>query len=138
MRKEDMPLGYSYLRFSSPQQADGDSIRRQTEKTTEWCQRNQVLLDKSMSLKDEGVSAFRGSHRKDPETHALAAFLAHVKSGRVERGSYLIVESLDRLSREAIRPALTLFLNIIEAGIRVVQLIPVEVVYDEDVDPFRI
>src|SRR4051812_36382156 len=35
--------------------------------------------------------------------HALAAFVAAVRSGRVQPGSYLIVESLYRLSREKIR-----------------------------------
>lgn len=133
-----MPLAYSYLRFSSPQQASGDSIRRQVEKTAEWCRRNRVDLDTSMTLRDEGVSAFRGKHREDPDAHALAAFVGAVRAGRVPAGSFLVVESLDRLSREKIRPALTLLLNLIEAGVKVVQLIPVEAVYDEDVEPMQL
>jgi DNA invertase Pin-like site-specific DNA recombinase len=133
-----MPTAYSYLRFSTSEQAKGDSIRRQVEKTADWCARNAVDLDASMSLRDMGVSAFKGRHRENPDTHALAAFVQAVKSGRVPAGSYLVVESLDRLSREKIRPALTLLLNLIEAGIKVVQLIPVEVVYDEDVDPMQL
>src|SRR5262249_10577250 len=70
--------------------------------------------------------------------HALAAFLELVKQGRISKGSYLIVESLDRLSREHIRPALTLLLNLIDAGIRVVQLLPVEMIYDERVEPMTL
>ncbi|MCI0704596.1 MAG: recombinase family protein [Planctomycetia bacterium] len=70
--------------------------------------------------------------------HALAAFVNAVKAGRVPSGSFLVVESLDRLSREKIRPALTLLLNLIEAGVKVVQLIPVETVYDEDVEPMQL
>lgn len=133
-----MPIAYSYLRFSSPQQAAGDSVRRQVEKTAQWCQRNKVELDSSMKLRDEGVSAFKGKNRENPDTHALAAFLDAVRTGRVPRGSYLVVESLDRLSREKIRPALTLLLNLIECGIKVVQLLPAEVVYDEDVEPMQL
>jgi DNA invertase Pin-like site-specific DNA recombinase len=133
-----MAIAYSYLRFSSPQQATGDSIRRQVEKSADWCRRNNVELDSSMSLRDEGVSAYRGKHRENPDTHALAAFVAAVRDGRVPAGSYLLVESLDRLSREKIRPALTLLLNLIEAGIKVVQLLPVEVIYDEDVEPMQL
>ena len=133
-----MPVAYSYLRFSSPQQSTGDSIRRQVDKTTQWCTRNNVELDSSMSFRDEGVSAFKGKHRENPDTHALAAFVEAVRAGRVLPGSYLVVESLDRLSREKIRPALTLLLNLIEAGIKVVQLLPVEVVYDEDVEPMQL
>jgi hypothetical protein len=56
----------------------------------------------------------------------------------VPRGSYLIVESLDRLSREHIRPALTLLLNLIEAGVRVVQLLPAEAVYDDAAEPMTL
>src|SRR5262245_40062042 len=132
------PTAYSYLRFSSPQQATGDSVRRQTEKTADWCRRNKVQLDASITLRDDGVSAFKGKHRENPDTHALAAFVNAVKTGRVPAGSYLVVESLDRLSREKIRPALTLLLNLIEAGVKVVQLIPLEAVYDEDVEPMQL
>ncbi len=49
-----MPVAYSYLRFGSPQQAAGDSVRRQVEKTAEWCRRNGVELDTTTSLRDEG------------------------------------------------------------------------------------
>ncbi len=38
-------VAYSYRRFSSPQQATGDSIRRQTENSVAWCKRNKVTLD---------------------------------------------------------------------------------------------
>lgn len=131
-------VAYSYLRFSSPQQASGDSIRRQVEKTEDWCHRNKVQLDQSMSLRDEGVSAYKGKHRENPDTHALASFVNAVRSGRVQPGSFLVVESLDRLSREKIRPALTLLLNLIEAGVKVVQLMPVEMVFDEDVEPMQL
>jgi hypothetical protein len=31
MRNVKVPLAFSYLRFSSPEQAKGDSIRRQTD-----------------------------------------------------------------------------------------------------------
>jgi DNA invertase Pin-like site-specific DNA recombinase len=45
----------------------------------------------------------------------LGRFLAAVKSGAVTTGSFLIVESLDRLSREQILEAQALFLGIIRA-----------------------
>lgn len=129
---------YSYLRFSSPEQSKGDSLRRQVELRDAWLKRSGAALDTSLSLRDEGVSAFTGGHRNNPDRHALAAFLELVRRDRIQRGSYLIVESLDRLSREHIRPALTLLLNLIEAGIRVVQLLPVETVYDESVEPMQL
>src|SRR5262245_48380987 len=129
---------YSYLRFSSPEQARGDSIRRQDALRDAWLKKSGAVLDTSLTLRDEGVSAFSGGHRENPDRHALAAFLELVKRGRVKRGGYLVVESLDRLSREHIRPALTLLLNLIDAGVRVVQLLPVEMVYDERVEPMTL
>jgi DNA invertase Pin-like site-specific DNA recombinase len=128
-------IAYSYVRFSTPEQLKGDSLRRQTEAALAWCQRNQARLDTTLALHDLGKSAYTGAHRKNPDRNALAAFLKLVEQDRVTRGSYLIVESLDRLTREHIRPALTLLLNLIEAGIRIVQLSPVEVVFDENVEP---
>jgi DNA invertase Pin-like site-specific DNA recombinase len=131
-------LAYSYIRFSHPDQAKGDSMRRQAEKRDAWLKKTGVTLDTSLTLQDRGVSAFTGEHRANPERHALAAFLELVKQGRIARNSFLIVESLDRLSREHIRPALTLLLNLIDSGIRVVQLLPVEAVYDESVEPMQL
>src|SRR5262249_25263193 len=131
-------IAYSYLRFSSPEQAKGDSIRRQEALRDAWLAKTGAVLDTNLSLRDEGVSAYTGAHRKNPDRHALAAFLEPAPRARIPRRAYLLVESLARLSREDIRPALTLLLNLIEAGIRVVQLSPVEMVYDEDVEPMTL
>jgi DNA invertase Pin-like site-specific DNA recombinase len=129
---------YSYIRFSSADQRRGDSLRRQTEDATAWAARNGLALDDSTTLHDLGRSAFKGNHRLNPDRNALAAFLKLVEDGKVPRGSFLLLESLDRLTREHIRPALTLLLNLIEAGIRVVQLKPVEIVYDDAVEPMTL
>jgi DNA invertase Pin-like site-specific DNA recombinase len=128
------PLAYSYLRFSSPAQASGDSLRRQIKATADWCERNGVVLDTSLTLRDCGVSAFKGKHRTNPDRSALAAFLKLVEQSKVPRGSYLIVENLDRLSREDIQPALLLALGLLQAGIRIVQLRPAELVFDDKSD----
>lgn len=135
----DIDPAYSYLRFSSPEQAKGDSQRRQNALRDAWlARRPEVRLDTSITLEDKGISGFTGDHRSNPDRHALAAFLYAVERKRVPRGAYLIVESLDRLSREDILPALTLVLNLIGAGIRIVQLLPVEMVYDERANPMHL
>ncbi len=108
---------YSYVRFSTVDQIHGDSLRRQTEAAAEWCKRNGLALVDS--YRDLGISAFRG---KNVEVGRLASFLKLVKSGRIAKGSYLIVESLDRLSRNDLPKALRLFLDILEAGVIVVTL----------------
>jgi DNA invertase Pin-like site-specific DNA recombinase len=121
-------VAYSYIRFSHPEQAAGDSLRRQAEAAAEWCQRNGVYLDTSLTLHDLGKSAYTGAHRQNPDRHALAAFLKLVEQGKVARGSHLVLENLDRLSREEEVPACHLLTSILMAGIRVVQLKPAELV----------
>ena len=122
------PLAFSYQRFSSPTQSEGDSLRRQTAFLNDWLKRSGAKLD--TTIRGEGVSAHKGEHRRN-HRHALARFLQLVQDGRIPQGSYLVVESLDRLSREDIQPATKLFLDILQAGIRIVQLTPREAVFDE-------
>jgi DNA invertase Pin-like site-specific DNA recombinase len=117
-----MTIAYSYLRFSTPEQAKGDSIRRQTQARDAWLASHpDVKLDTSLKMTDAGRSAFQ---RTDPETYALAQFVELVKSGRVKPGSYLLVENLDRLSREEAGEAVELFLSIVNRGVVIVQLMP--------------
>jgi len=112
-----MHKAYSYLRFSTADQIHGDSLRRQTALARDWCLKTGIpLVD---NYRDLGVSAFRS---KNADKGALKAFLDRVESGVIAAGSYLIVESLDRLSRTDITYALQMFLGLINAGIVVVTL----------------
>jgi DNA invertase Pin-like site-specific DNA recombinase len=70
-------------------------------------------------MQDLGLSAFTGEHL---ERGALGGFLQAVRSGKVESGSILLVESLDRLSRATVPVALRQFMDIIEAGVTIVTL----------------
>src|SRR5689334_6886495 len=112
-----MRKAFSYLRFSRPEQMKGDSLRRQLEASAKYADEHGLELDES--LQDRGVSAYRGKNRTEG---ALARFLDRVRSGDVKRGSVLLVESLDRLSREQVMSALSLFLDIVRAGITIVTL----------------
>jgi DNA invertase Pin-like site-specific DNA recombinase len=125
-------VAYSYIRWSNPSQALGDSLRRQMDETEAWCRRNGFALDASLSLRDMGVSAYRGRHRSDKA--ALGQFLEAVRSGRVAKGSFLVIENLDRLSREDERTALRLWMDILDAGINIVQLKPETVFRHEKSD----
>lgn len=115
------PLAYSYIRFSSPEQARGTSLHRQVDRAREYAAKNGLRLDDSLTFKDLGVSAYDQSNLGPGS--ALGQFLDLVKSGRVPRGSYLLIESLDRLSRATITVALQLLLSLLNEGIVVVTLI---------------
>lgn len=109
---------YSYIRFSTPKQAQGDSYRRQLQQAMDYCAEHNLQLD-DKTIDDFGTSAFRGANMTEG---ALGRFVDAVKHGEIEQGSYLLVESVDRLSRQAVEEALEQFLAIVRAGIVIVTL----------------
>jgi Resolvase, N terminal domain len=113
------PRAYSYIRMSTPEQLKGHSKKRQLEKSIKYAERHNLEFADESQIEDIGVSAFRGDNIK---YGALGQFIDAVEKGRVPAGSYLLVESLDRISRQEIVPSLRLFLQIIEAGIILVTL----------------
>ena len=110
---------YSYLRMSTDLQLKGDSRRRQLEASVAYAKAHNLELADDDQLEDIGVSAFKGINAREG---ALGKFLNAVKAGTIKPGSFLIVESLDRLSREEILSAQALFLSIIQSGINLVTL----------------
>ncbi|MDO9429739.1 MAG: recombinase family protein, partial [Phenylobacterium sp.] len=101
------PKAYSYIRWSSDRQTSGDSLKRQLELSEAYAAEHGLELDNR--LKDEGVSAYHGLNRTKGD---LSIFLEQIKTGEVAPGAYLLVESLDRVSRENVIDAQTLFLQI--------------------------
>ena len=113
------PRAYSYLRFSTPEQAQGDSARRQIDLAARYAATHNLTLDTTLRLHDEGISGFRGANVR---RGALGAFLKAVDDGDVPEGSFLLVENLDRLGRQNPWDAFPLFQQIIGAGVTVVTL----------------
>lgn len=93
-----VPQAYSYLRFSTPEQALGTSEERQIEMARAWAKRQSLPFNETLKP-DRGISGFRGKHR---EKGSLGAFLRMVEAGDIARGSVLVVENIDRLSREGV------------------------------------
>lgn len=112
-----MTKAYSYARFSSRAQAEGDSLRRQLAAAYAFAEEHGLELD--LSLQDKGVSAFNGANRTKG---ALKSFLDRVENGDVEQGSFLLIDSMDRLSRETVTEATYQLLGIALAGVNVVTL----------------
>jgi len=117
--KSYKPKAYSYIRFSNKHQIDTDSLRRQLKESENYCKQNGLILDETLNLKDLGFSAFKGVHRKKG---ALGEFLELVHNGEITPGSALIIESIDRLSREPPSEAQHNFLSMIRAGIKIILL----------------
>ena len=114
-----MPRAFSYTRFSSVVQKKGDSYRRQIEAVQQYADKHNLMLDNTLSINDLGHSAFRGSHAA---TGGLSRFLEAIETGYVKPGDVLLIENLDRLSRQAIGDAFELLRSICNRGITVVTL----------------
>lgn len=116
----DVPIfAYSYLRFSSPDQRAGDSIRRQTSLAAAYADEFGLKLNNDLTYEDFGISGFRG---ENAASGRLGDFLAAVSSGLVPVGSVLLVENLDRLSRDSALHAQNLLTQILLAGVSIVTL----------------
>jgi DNA invertase Pin-like site-specific DNA recombinase len=113
------PKVYSYSRWSTPEQAKGDSSRRQAEAAARWAAKHGYELDERLRITDEGVSAYRGSNAQDG---GLGRFIEACRRGLIDPGSYLLVESLDRISRLPAIDALFLFREITKAGVIIATL----------------
>ncbi|KQO43004.1 hypothetical protein ASF08_10525 [Methylobacterium sp. Leaf85] len=107
----------SYLRFSHARQAKGDSVRRQLKACDDYVrEQGLTLLD---TYSDKGVSGYRGKHAK---SGALGALLELMKDSKLPRDFTLIIENLDRLSREQPYDALERFTHLISHGVTIVCL----------------
>lgn len=107
-----MTIAYSYIRFSSKKQASGDSERRQEVVFEQACSLHKWTPGDA--LLDGGLSAYTGANLADGS--ALRRWVDALQAGAVPRGSVLVVEYLDRLTRLPVAQGVALFLQIINAG----------------------
>lgn len=117
--QEKKGIAYSYVRFSTAKQELGDSLRRQVAMAEKFCAKHGLELH-PVSYRDLGVSAFR---QRNLERGALAAFIEAVKTGKVPKDSYLIIEQFDRLTRAQLDVALKLLLDLVHNGVKLVTLV---------------
>ncbi|MGX7703893.1 recombinase family protein [Methylobacterium sp. Gmos1] len=126
---------FSYIRLSSKRQANAevrnandpdrkperDGYRRQVQLREDYLANNPHLtLNTSFDLNDIGVSGFTGANAAIDSR--LDLFQRAIADGRVPKGSYLLVESLDRFSRDEVDIAQHMLLSLMRAGIIVVSL----------------
>ena len=108
----EMATAYSLIRFSTPQQAKGDSTRRQLVASERFCAERGLTLNRTLHV--VGKSAFHGDH---VATGPLAEFIKLVEAGKILIGSWLIIEAMDRLDRRDVPTANEQFIRLLRAGI---------------------
>ncbi len=109
----------SYTRFSTLAQAKGQSLRRQEEKAETWATARGLKLDDNLRLRDLGVSAWSGAN---VETGALSMLREMAKAQQIEPGTILVIEAMDRLTRQGLDNAIPLFIDLLKSGIELVTL----------------
>lgn len=109
-----MTLAIPYVRFSTPKQERGDSKERQLETCLAYIEQNG--WEAQPALMDLGLSAYKGDHL---HSGALGKFTRQVIEGEIPEGTILVVEQLDRLSRQGHRKALRWMEDMTERGIRI-------------------
>lgn len=108
------PKAYVYIRWSSLRQEAGDSLRRQQEGIEEFTRRTGI--DVSETFTDAGMSAFSGKNLK---IGALKELTDKVDSGLIRPGSFIVVESIDRLTRQNVWKSISMLEKILTAGIKI-------------------
>lgn len=107
---------YSYQRFSSEIQGQGDSIRRQNESAISYAIQHNLKLDESTTIKDLGVSAYKN---KNMESN-LGTFIKAIEDKKIPTPCHLLLESLDRYSRRpAIESLLSLYTQLVNKDVTV-------------------
>lgn len=109
------PKAYSYIRFSRPEQAEGNSLERQTLHSQKFAAEHGLELA-NLTYQDLGVSGFRGKNITHGE---LGKFLSAVETGNIPAGSWLLVEAPDRITRMGPAEYLPLLVQITKAGITI-------------------
>lgn len=113
-------MAYSYLRVSAKSQLQGGGLDRQEDAARRWCEANDHQLDATLDLGDRGVSAFRGANVRQG---ALGRFLALAEAGQLGDQPVLLIDAVDRLSRQEPIDSLDgVFLALTRVGVRVVDL----------------
>jgi DNA invertase Pin-like site-specific DNA recombinase len=104
-----------YARWSRGEQGRGETLHRQDREFKEFLRKHKLEPLPGYELPaDDGVSGYNGDNIK---RGSLADFLTLARSGQVPRGTVLVVENQDRLSRERTSVVLKLFQQLIESGV---------------------
>ncbi len=103
-----------YARFSSMEQAKGSSLERQLNGGRQFVASKGWLLENE--IVDKGKSAFHGYNRA--EGSGLHKFEAEAREG-LHSGKVLVVENIDRLSRQGAKAAAQFIWALNEVGVSV-------------------
>lgn len=110
-------VAYSYSRVSTNNQAvSGAGIARQTQMFEGWLAVHPEYVAGD-AIVDDGLSGFKGHNLR--ENAGLGSFLSKAKANDLPKGCCLVIEALDRLSRQDASAARELVNKILDAGVSI-------------------
>lgn len=104
----------AYIRFSSTEQKKGGSLSRQTETIAAHIAAKGWVLDNT--ILDDGRSGYKAEHRR--ADRGLGGFELEALAGE-HVGKVLVVERLDRLTRESPQKTWGLITKLVDAGVSI-------------------
>jgi DNA invertase Pin-like site-specific DNA recombinase len=105
-----------YARFSKADQVRGHSIERQTDNALDLCRANGWATDPTRIFVEKGKSAFTGANRV--KGTLLATLEREIEAG-AHRERVLVVEHLDRISRQGWEEVFAFLKTCSESGVSV-------------------
>ena len=109
-----MPAAYAYIRYSRAVQQTGDSEDRQY--TALELFEHTIGMAIAEVVYDRGKSAFRGDNAR---TGKFKEVLDRIEQGSIQKGDYLVVESIDRITRQRVLDGVELLQGILKKGINI-------------------
>ena len=96
-------IAIPYIRMSTAKQLKGHSLQRQTDNINKYALENNLSVDWTTNYIDIGKSAFKRKHLEKEAD--LGRFLEALEAGLIKKDTILLIESLDRISRDEIQQA---------------------------------
>lgn len=109
-----MAQAYAYIRFSREMQSTGDSENRQKNALEHFESAYGVKITEVFY--DRGKSAFRGDNARSGN---FATVMKRIGSGDLKTGDFLVVESIDRITRQRVLDGVELLQSILKAGVNI-------------------
>lgn len=105
---------FSYIRWSSAKQSDGNSEDRQLEVAPRVADEKGWFLREDLNIKADGVSSWKGTNKA-----TLQKIVDAANEGKIPQGIVMIIEALDRASRFTIDEGYQIIREIILSGVEI-------------------
>ena len=109
-----MAKAYAYIRYSRIEQQGGDSENRQFNALERFTAATSVAVEEV--IYDRGKSAFRGDNARSGNFKDV---LERIAKKTIRKDDFLVVESIDRITRQRVLDGVELLQSILKKGIKI-------------------